>query len=77
MKKAIWVFFAILLVVGLVRADVDTKDGVAITTSTTLDGQTGIDTVDGQTITSGVSYLFHETWNEATEDETWTELPGT
>jgi len=56
MKRAILVLFAILLVVGLVKADVDTKDGVAITTTSNIDGFTSnIDDYDGQVVTSGVT----------------------
>jgi len=41
-----------VLLATLAVAQVDTKDGTAITTSTTLDGQTGIDTIDGQAVTA-------------------------
>jgi len=52
MKKIYKLLISIFLLVGVVWADVDTKDGTAITTSTTLDGETGIDTCDSQTVTA-------------------------
>jgi hypothetical protein len=51
MKKFLALLLLLLPLVCL--ADIDTKDGTAVTTSTTLDGETGIDTADGQTITGG------------------------
>lgn len=50
-----WLLGALVLLGAVALADVDTKDGSAITTSTTLDGQTGIDAADGQTITTGAA----------------------
>ena len=48
-----WVLLLLLLLPAVVASQVDTKDGTAITTSTTLDGETGIDTADGQAVTAG------------------------
>ena len=53
MRKIGLILLILFLSMGLVRAAVDTKDGVAVTTDTTFDGQTGIDTIDGQTVTAG------------------------
>jgi len=49
MKRLI---FLILLIPLLCFGAVDTKNGTAITTGTTFDGETGFDTIIGQTITS-------------------------
>lgn len=54
MKKTIWVLFAVFFVAVLVWADVDTKDGSAITTTSDMDGSSDShDIADGQTIKSG------------------------
>lgn len=56
---------------------VDTKDGTAITTSTTLDGETGIDTADGQAIASGAAaptYLIEQNFEETGLPTGWTEF---
>gem|GEM_PF-4387539 len=56
----------------------DTLEGEELTSSATIEGVNTTDTVEGQVLATGgaPSYLFHETWNGDTEDETWTELPG-
>lgn len=53
MRRLGWLLLFLLPVLCL--GDVDTKDGTAITTSSTLDGESGIDTADGQAIVSGGS----------------------
>lgn len=81
MKKHLLILMALFLLVLPLYADVDTKDGTAITTATDIDGSSDAhDVADGQTITSGgitpdlinqnfetatTGYDNGETWNEA------------
>jgi len=66
--KRLVIGLILCVVPSLVFADVDTKDGTAITTGTTLDGQSGIAKADGQTISGGAETTYYETaaesWNE-------------
>jgi len=80
--KKIFVIVGILCFAGLAYADVDTRDGAAITTSSNVDGfSSNIDKCDGQTVkaTGGCTPSYNELNNEghatdpdATDAETLT-----
>jgi len=74
MKIIIGVLITILIVAGLVWADVDTKDGIAITSFTNIDGFLLVtDDLDGQaTKAGGLFDICAETGDESQWDSTTT-----
>lgn len=74
-SKVFWTLWAIiagLVLTAPIWADVDTRDGTAITATSTIDGFTGwSDDIDGQVTTHG--YVFASDWNDAAnpQDGLW------